>query len=110
MQIIILAIIPIFLAALLIFVRNRCTLNIYVVASIVVICLGVLTWVLIDSINWSGGLSGGGIKSWALPPVTISISVVCAIKKSTNMYAVAGKVFGSLFVANIWYAYAGWVA
>jgi hypothetical protein len=102
MQITILVIIPICLAAFLIFVSKKYTLNIYIVASIVVICLGVVAWVLIDNLNWSSGLSGGGIRSWALPPVAVSISLVCALK-SLNKYVVAGELFGSFVIANIWY-------
>jgi hypothetical protein len=109
LQVTMLLILPAGTAVAMLAVRNHFNLSHYILVSFLFIGMGLISWVLVDNISWARGLSGGGFRSWALPLAAGSIAVLCSWR-SGRQYIKVMQTLAAVFLANLWFAYASWVA
>ncbi|MGD8912586.1 MAG: hypothetical protein PVI97_07200 [Candidatus Thiodiazotropha sp.] len=109
LQIIMLLILPVGTAVAMLAIREHFSLWHYVSFCFLIVGIGFISWILVDNISWAKGLSGGGFRSWALPLAAATIAVLCSWRSRRKCIQFL-QMLAAVIFANIWFAYAGWVA
>lgn len=109
MQIFLLLVLPIATAAVMLATREHLSLRHYFWVCLLIVGIATISWMSVENISWARGLSGGGFRTWALPLAAVTISILCSWR-SGRKYIQVVQIVAAVILANLCFAYAGWVA
>jgi hypothetical protein len=103
-------VLPLALAATLLWVRRRYGVRVYAAVGVVLVAAAFGVWASTSDIFYYhlAPLAAGGFHSWAVPPAVLSAVIICIF--SFRRFWVLLQSLLTLLLANVFFLLAGWVA
>lgn len=102
---------PLATAAYLLHIRQKYSLEGYILATLPFLAAGLFAWAHDRDIilYYNGPLMASGFKSWAAPVAIASIAILCVFRMP-GIWWRTSQILMSFVIVNFWIFYAGWIS